>query len=93
MRVAVLRGAAWNRMIHVERLPDGRGATIHPLWHHEAIGGSAAGKALNLARLGVEVTLHACIGETSQGGRCQPDCGRPGSTCAPPSTRRARRST
>lgn len=69
MRVAVLGGAAWNRMIHVERLPDGRGATIHPLRHHEAIGGSGAGKALNLARLGVEVTLHAGIGDDEPGRR------------------------
>lgn len=67
MRVTVLGGAAWNRMIHVERMPDGRGTTIHPRWHHEAIGGSAAGKALNLARLGVEVTLHAGIGEDEPG--------------------------
>lgn len=69
MRVTVLGGAAWNRMIHVERLPDGRGATIHPLWHHEAIGGSAAGKAMNLARLGVTVTLHAGIGDDEPGRR------------------------
>lgn len=69
MRVAVLGGAAWNRMIHVERLPDGGGATIHPLWLHEAIGGSAAGKAMNLARLGVAVTLHAGIGDDEPGRR------------------------
>jgi sugar/nucleoside kinase (ribokinase family) len=69
MRVTVLGGAAWNRMIHVDRLPDGRGATIHPLWHHEAIGGSAAGKAMNLARLGVTVTLHAGIGDDEPGRR------------------------
>jgi acarbose 7IV-phosphotransferase len=69
MRVTVLGGAAWNRMIHVERLPDGGGATIHPLWHHEAIGGSAAGKAMNLARLGVTVTLHAGIGDDEPGRR------------------------
>ncbi len=67
MRVVVLGGAAWNRMIHVEQLPDGRGATVHPRWHHEAIGGSAAGKALNLARLGVDVTLHAGIGDDEPG--------------------------
>ncbi len=69
MRVTVCGGAAWNRMIHVERLPDSRGATIHPLWHHEAIGGSAAGKAMNLARLGVAVTLHAGIGDDEPGRR------------------------
>jgi sugar/nucleoside kinase (ribokinase family) len=67
MRVVVLGGAAWNRMIHVERLPDGRGATVHPWWHHQAIGGAGAGKAMNLARLGVAVTLHAGIGDDEPG--------------------------
>lgn len=69
MRVTVLGGAAWNRMIHVERLPEGRGATIHPRWHHEAIGGAGAGKAMNLARLGVDVTLFAGIGQDDAGRR------------------------
>jgi sugar/nucleoside kinase (ribokinase family) len=69
MRVTVLGGAAWNRMIHVDRLPEGRGATIHPRWHHEAIGGAGAGKALNLARLGVDVTLFAGIGQDDAGRR------------------------
>jgi sugar/nucleoside kinase (ribokinase family) len=67
MRVTVLGGAAWNRMINVERLPDGRNATIHPLRQHEAIGGAGAGKAMNLARLGVAVTLHAGIGDDEPG--------------------------
>jgi sugar/nucleoside kinase (ribokinase family) len=69
MRVTVLGGAAWNLMIHVDRLPEGRPATIHPRWHHEAIGGAAAGKALNLARLGVDVTLFAGLGDDDAGRR------------------------
>lgn len=69
MRVTVVGGAAWNRMIHVDRLPDGRSSTVHPRRHHEAIGGSGAGKALNLARLGVEVTIFAGIGDDSAGER------------------------
>jgi sugar/nucleoside kinase (ribokinase family) len=56
-------------MIHVDRLPEGRGATIHPRWHHEAIGGAGAGKAMNLARLGVDVTLFAGIGQDDAGRR------------------------
>ena len=43
MRVTVL-GAAWNRMIRVDRLPDGRTATVHPRGHHEAIGAPAPGR-------------------------------------------------
>ena len=69
MRVTVLGGATWNRMIHVERLPDGHSATVQPIRHHDAIGGSGAGKALNLARLGADVTLHAGLGDDEAGAR------------------------
>jgi acarbose 7IV-phosphotransferase len=69
MIVTVLGGAAWNRMIHVDRLPDGRATTVHPTRHHEAIGGSGAGKASNLARLGVTVILQAGIGDDDAGRR------------------------
>jgi sugar/nucleoside kinase (ribokinase family) len=69
MRVTVLGGASWNRMIHVDRLPEGRSATVHPSRHHEAIGGSGAGKAMNLAKLGVGVTLFAGIGDDEDGAR------------------------
>jgi acarbose 7IV-phosphotransferase len=78
MRVTVLGGAAWNRMIHVDRLPDGRSATVHPRRHHEAIGGAGAGKALNLARLGVDVTLHASLGEDDAGARVRSGLDRAG---------------
>jgi acarbose 7IV-phosphotransferase len=56
-------------MIHVDGLPDGRSATVPPRRHHEAIGGSGAGKALNLARLGVDVTFFAGIGDDEAGAR------------------------
>jgi sugar/nucleoside kinase (ribokinase family) len=69
MRVTVLGGASWNRMIHLDRLPDGRSATVHPTWHHEAIGGAGAGKALNLAQLGIDVVLFAGLGEDDAGMR------------------------
>jgi acarbose 7IV-phosphotransferase len=69
MKVTVLGGAAWNRMIQVDRLPDGRTATIHPRGHHEAIGGAGAGKASNLARLGVDVTLFAGLGDDDAAAR------------------------
>jgi acarbose 7IV-phosphotransferase len=69
MRVTVLGGASWNHMIHVDRLPEGRSATVHPRRHHEAIGGAGAGKAMNLARLGVDVTLFAGIGDDEDGAK------------------------
>jgi hypothetical protein len=31
MRVTVLGGAAWNRMIHVDRLPDGQRVVRPPI--------------------------------------------------------------
>ncbi len=78
MRVTVLGGAAWNRMIHVDRLPDGRTTTVHPRWHHETIGGAGAGKALNLARLGVDVTLHAGLGADDASARVRAGLGAAG---------------
>ncbi len=78
MRVTVLGGAAWNRMIHVDRLPASHPATVHPMWHHEAIGGAGAGKAMNLARLGIEVTLFAGIGDDDAGARLRDGLGRAG---------------
>jgi acarbose 7IV-phosphotransferase len=69
MRVTVLGGAAWNRMIHVDRLPDARPATIRPASYHDAIGGAGAGKAMNLSRLGVDVTLFTGLGDDQPGER------------------------
>lgn len=60
---------SWNLLIHVEELPPARPHTVFAEWHHEAIGGTSAGKALNLARLGVPVTLVTVLGDDEPGRR------------------------
>jgi sugar/nucleoside kinase (ribokinase family) len=56
-------------MIRVETLPAAEPGTVFPLGWHETIGSSGAGKAMNLARLGVDVTLHCLLGDDPAGER------------------------
>ena len=67
MRAAVFGSVAWNLMIRVEKLPEGKPGTVAAASHHETVGGGGAGKALNLARLGLDVTLHAGLGDDEAG--------------------------
>jgi sugar/nucleoside kinase (ribokinase family) len=69
LRVVVIGGASWNTMIRVERFPEPRSGSVHPLDWHDAVGSSGAGKALNLARLGVSTTLSAALGDDEEGRR------------------------
>src|SRR5919108_5398096 len=71
LRVVVIGGASWNTMIQVDRFPEPRSGTVHPQGWYDAVGSSGAGKALNLARLGVEVTLHAALGDDAEGRRVE----------------------
>jgi sugar/nucleoside kinase (ribokinase family) len=68
-RVAVFGAASWNTMIKVPEFPPSAAGTVFPSGWHETIGSSGAGKAMNLARLGVEVTLHCLIGRDEAGAR------------------------
>ncbi len=60
--VLVLGGASWNRMIHVDALPQGREATIFAAKKTEAAGSTGVGKAMVAAALGYETTLHCALG-------------------------------
>lgn len=60
--VLVLGAASWNRMIHVAQLPQGRSATIIGARETEAVGSTGVGKAMILAGLGYDVTLHCTLG-------------------------------
>jgi sugar/nucleoside kinase (ribokinase family) len=68
-RVVAFGAASWNTMIRVEAFPPPEPASIFPPGWHETIGSSGAGKAMNLARLGVDVTLHCLIGDDEAGRR------------------------
>ena len=66
-QVLVIGGASWNTIIRVVRFPDPDPATVSPVSWHDAVGSSGAGKALNLVRLGAEVTLVAALGDDEAG--------------------------
>jgi hypothetical protein len=55
-RVFVIGPASWNLLIHLPQLPRPEPQMMVARWHHETLGGTSAGKALNLRRLGVQVT-------------------------------------
>jgi sugar/nucleoside kinase (ribokinase family) len=63
----VLGGASWNTMIHLERFPEPRPATIANARAHTAAGSTGLGKALALKALGHEPLLHATIGADPEG--------------------------
>lgn len=68
-RVAAFGAASWNTMIRVEAFPAPEPGSIFPPAWHETIGSSGAGKAMNLGRLGVDVTLHTLLGDDDHGTR------------------------
>ena len=65
--VLILGGVSFNTMIHLEEFPEPRPQTLYAQRFHETLGSTGAGKALNLRRLGWDVTLHAPIGADEYG--------------------------
>ncbi|AEG43075.1 carbohydrate kinase family protein [Isoptericola variabilis] len=61
-RVLVAGPASWNTLVHVDDLPEPRPHTVFARRHHETVGGTSAGKAMNLSRLGHDVTLRTVLG-------------------------------
>lgn len=67
MRALVVGGVAWNRIIHVAELPGPDPVSVPALRSYDALGGTGAGKAWNLAALGWDVELVASVGEDEAG--------------------------
>ncbi len=68
-RVFVAGDATWNTLIYLSSLPEPRSQTIFSRDHQETVGGTGAGKALNLAKLGVDSTFHCLLGDDQEGRR------------------------
>jgi sugar/nucleoside kinase (ribokinase family) len=68
-RILVTGPASWNLLVHVAELPGAEPQTVFARWHHETLGGTSAGKALNLRRLGAAVTLCTLLGDDAAGDR------------------------
>jgi len=54
--------ASWNLLVDVDALPEPRPHMQIARGHRWGLGGTSAGKALNLARLGVPTTLRTVLG-------------------------------
>lgn len=69
--VLVVGGVSWDTVVDLDRFPEPRPQTIFARGGREGVGSTGAGKALNLARLGVATTLHAPLGEDAPGRRAR----------------------
>ena len=54
--------ASWNMLVDLEALPEPRPHMQIARGHRWGLGGTSAGKALNLARLGIPTTLRTVLG-------------------------------
>lgn len=61
-RVLVNGPASWNTLVLLDRLPEPVPHMAFARRHWQGLGGTSAGKALALARLGVPVTLRTVLG-------------------------------
>src|SRR3954471_13600796 len=66
-RVFVAGPVSWNRLVSLDELPEPRPHAVFAKGHWTTLGGTSAGKALNLARLGAEVTLRTVVGDDEAG--------------------------
>lgn len=67
--VLVAGPASWNRIVHLDTLPDPTPHTVFARGAYDTVGGTSAGKALNLAALGRAVTLRTVLGADDEGDR------------------------
>ncbi|WP_163100583.1 PfkB family carbohydrate kinase [Peribacillus alkalitolerans] len=66
--ILVLGGVSFNLMVHVDDFPQPIAQTIHSIkYYHETLGATGGGKALNLNRLGFNVSLYGIIGKDDYG--------------------------
>ena len=66
-KIFIAGGVSFDTVIHLERFPEPRQATLFARESYTAVGATSSGKALNLAALGHEVTLAAQFGPDSLG--------------------------
>ncbi len=67
--VLVAGPASWNRIVHLDALPDPTPHTVFARGSYDTVGGTSAGKALNLASLGRGVVLRTVLGDDDEGAR------------------------
>jgi len=67
--VLVAGPASWNLVVQLEELPAPTPHTVFARSHRDTVGGTSAGKTLNLARLGRSVLLRTVLGTDEDGAR------------------------
>lgn len=60
--VFVAGPASWNELVYLDALPEPRSQTLFAERHRATVGGTSAGKALNLRALGRGVVLRTVLG-------------------------------
>lgn len=63
VNVVVNGPSSWNLLVDLEVLPQPHPHMVIADGHHTGLGGTSAGKALGLARLGVPTTLRTVLGD------------------------------
>ncbi|MGD9101685.1 MAG: carbohydrate kinase family protein [Anaerolineae bacterium] len=66
-KTLVLGSVSFNTLIYLDEFPQPKSQTVFSKGFHETLGGSGAGKALNLGKLGLAVTFHSLIGDDEYG--------------------------
>ncbi len=66
-KILVMGGVTYDELVYLETLPPPISNTVFSHRYHETIGGTGAGKALNLNRLFETVTFHGLIGDDWRG--------------------------
>ncbi|GAA3964557.1 carbohydrate kinase family protein [Allohahella marinimesophila] len=65
--VWVVGGCSMDTIIHLDDLPTGASQTVMARESYQAVGGTGAGKALNLKALGLDVCLHTILANDAEG--------------------------
>jgi len=67
--VLIAGPATWNTLVHLAELPEPRPHTVFAQRYVQTVGGTSAGKALNLAHLGRSVALRTVLGSDDDAAR------------------------
>ncbi|WP_263730260.1 carbohydrate kinase family protein [Cellulomonas sp. SG140] len=79
MPAVVVNGpASWNTLVRLDALPQPRSQTLAARSVEHGLGGTAAGKAVTLAALGVDVLLSTVLGDDEPGTQVRTGLDRPG---------------
>lgn len=68
-RVFIAGPASWNDLVRLDELPAPVPQTVFARQSRSTLGGTSAGKALNLAGLGVETVLRTVVGQDEPGAK------------------------